>query len=113
MSKRSPLVRGARRRPTPGRRLALEGLETREAPGSVLAVEPGASLFAPFARDPFAASETCSVCQNWTGALDREWARSSSRGTSLFGDRDGVSQASEKDSRRPVSTDPSQASGTG
>src|SRR5439155_6885712 len=112
MSKRPRLVRGARKRPIRGRLLTLEALETREAPGSVLTVDLGGRLFAPFANDPFAASEACSVCQHWTGALDPERGRSSSKGSARFSDGDGPGQSSEKDGRRATATDSAPASGT-
>src|SRR5437660_682747 len=112
MSKRPPLVRGAHRRPIRGRLLALEALETREAPGSVLIVELGGSLLAPFASDPFAASAACSVCQHWPGVLDTEPGRPSSKVASLFGDGDGRGRASGKHSRGAVAADAPPASGT-
>src|SRR5436190_2957118 len=107
MSKRPRLVRGARKRPVRGRLLTLEALETREAPGSVLVVELGGSLFAPFVGDPFAGSEAPSACQYWTGVLDPELGRPSSKAAAPCSDREGVSQSSEYESRGAVAADTS------
>jgi len=79
MSRKPRAVRGLRQRLTRGRRLALERLETRESPGSILASAFGGNLFDPFGGRPFAESPVRLVPPNRPDGASLEPGRSSPR----------------------------------